>query len=1167
MKSRAEVESAIAVLSAYQARLRETSGATSLALSTALAVLREDLAEATPEREGAVDERRKQVTILFAALDGVAMALLAAPDGERRRLVKRLWQRLDDTVTFHGGVVDKHMGDVVMGVFGVPVARENDPEQAIRCALAIEAAARDFLDEFDPDGLQALERPSPVRIGVNTGQVVLGRVGTDEAQTVIGDPVNVASRLKEAAEGGVIISHETYRLVEHLVRAEPLGLFPVKGRQTPVSVYRVNGLRPRTAYSSGRGVRGVSVPMVGRAAELERLQTALRETVSGGRGRLLTVMGEAGVGKSRLVAEFLHWTDHFPVRTAVLQGHTEQRNQPVPYGLMRDVLVNHLGISDSEPPAAVEQKLIAGLATALSPGRHREQPIQALRERARALGSLVGLDLPARDLGGDPDAASARERGSIYLIDYFGALSARNPALLLVCEDIHWADDESLDLLERLGRLAGTAPLLVVCLARPLLLERRPEWPGARAGSSEGIETEPFVMLDQLAETESRELVGHILRKLDDTPPELVELIVKSSGGNPYFIEELIKVLIEDGLIATGDTRWELRPEQWQQAQSRLRVPATLTGVLQARLDRLPELERATLQKASIFGEEFWDSAVQQMNGESRQPFAPAQVQDALAGLEARDLVHRIPSAFEGTLAFRFKHAVLRNVTYDSVLLRDRPGFHLSAARWLEEQSGDRVGEYAAPVGEHLERAGRWVEAATTYQAAALRAEEMANLPGAISFYRRAIGLLGERPQTVERRLWLLERLGRVLQQQGRLVEAAAAYEAMRAAAELDGSLQPQSRAEAALATLAGLWRRPEELLLRAAAAGQLAWLTGAQPEFIRATRLQAEGALMEGRLDDALLLAGEAMRLAEAAAAEREYFAAMYCQGDAQARAGRVDEALATADQLARAGREAGEAGRRVESATALRLAGRLCSRPGSLDRAAALLSEARSSSTADREAGAEALADWGHVCLAGEQWPAAEAAFAEAAAHAESIGAMLLRWRCDLGLAQALLGAGRAGVAATRLRVALRQMEAGEGVGRWPAVGTFRAWLARGLLALGQPEAAQAEAEAALALALETGAPLSRAAAWTALAEVLAARAGSDGPAVIGGESLEPDLCLRRALEAVEEVQDGPEKAVSTAAALRAWAGWSSSRGDGRRAEELQAAATALAADWAVA
>jgi hypothetical protein len=144
---------------------------------------------------------------------------------------------------------------------------------------------------------------------------------------------------------------------------------------------------------------------------------------------------------------------------------------------------------------------------------------------------------------------------------------------------------------------------------------------------------------------------------------------------------------------------------------------------------------------------------------------------------------------------------------------------------------------------------------------------------------------------------------------------------------------------------------------------------------------------------------------------------------------------------------------------------------------------------------------------------------------------------------------------------------MEAGEGVGRWPVTGSFRAWLARGLLALGQPEAAQAEAEAALALALETGAPLSRAAAWTALAEVLAARAASDGTTVIGGETLEPDLCLRRALEAVEEAQDGPEKAVSTAAALRAWAGWSNSRGDGRRAEELRAAATALAADWAVA
>jgi len=465
MFDRAQLQEAMSLLSGQRARWGEG------VIATTLDVLAERLA-ALPDAPGDAPaappaEQRKQATILFATLEGFTRLTGAAHNTEPLRQIDLLWRRLDETILDHGGIVDKHMGDVVMGVFGVPAARENDPERAVRCALAIRELLGDFLaaqrearaaDPGEP------EPPAPsVRIGINTGPVSLGQVGSDAGQTAIGDAVNVASRLKEAAaESGVYVSHDTYRLVGDLFRAETLGQVSVKGRQAPITVYRIVGSQPRPFFDRAEGVEGVEAPLIGRAAEMAVLHEALREAAQTGRGGLVAIVGDAGVGKSRLMREFNRSLASFPFKVTRFQGRTDQRLMEVPYSLLRDLLLSHFGIEDSDRAATIEEKLVRGLSVGL-PGEDSPTRQAGRRERARIIGQLIGLDLP----GGVAAPAAARERALESLLDYFGMVADLSAATVVFLEDVHWADDDSLDFLERLAALAAERPLVVVCLARP----------------------------------------------------------------------------------------------------------------------------------------------------------------------------------------------------------------------------------------------------------------------------------------------------------------------------------------------------------------------------------------------------------------------------------------------------------------------------------------------------------------------------------------------------------------------------------------------------------------------------------------------------------------------------------------------------------------------------
>src|SRR5579859_3134726 len=610
MTEREHLEAAIAALEAQRAVLGDA------VVDASLGAIRQQLAALAPP----APEQRKQVTVLFADVSSfTALAEQMDPE-EVRDLMNALWSRLDAAIAAHGGTVDKHMGDAVMALFGTPAAQENDPERAVRAALDIQAALQAFAEQT-PD-----RPPLQMRIGINTGPVLLGAVGSGGEYTALGTTVNVASRLEHAAPpGGELIGHATYRQVRGLFDVAAPPPLTVKGKAEPLQTYLVQRARPRTFRAPGRGVEGVATPMVGRAAELQQLEAAFATALAEHTTRVVTIVGEAGLGKSRLLGEFVAWLELRPAPVTVFQGRADARLTGQPYGLLRDLLAARCAIRDSDPAPVARAKLEAGLGEFLGGARPAA---------AHVLGQLIGLDFAASAhlTGLLDDPRQLRTQAFQAAVQFFAAVAQTGPVVLLL-EDIHWADEGSLDLLEQLSRELPAAPLLILSLARPTLFERRPNWGAGAPAAHTRMELQP------LAPRESRRLVGAILRRLPAVPAALTDLVVGGAAGNPFYVEELIQMLIDEGVIRTGGAVWAVEAGRLAPA----RVPATLMGVLQARLDGLPGAERAVLQRAAVVGPVFWEAAVAHLAGGpgNGEPAAePGAVGAALASLRGKELVY-----------------------------------------------------------------------------------------------------------------------------------------------------------------------------------------------------------------------------------------------------------------------------------------------------------------------------------------------------------------------------------------------------------------------------------------------------------------------------------------------------------------------------------------------
>lgn len=828
MTDRERFQQAIETLESQRALLGDA------AVDAAVAALREKLGE--PVAPAPSEAQRKQITVLFADLSGFTAMAEAMDAEEVTALMNSLWERLDRTVVEHGGAIDKHIGDNVMALWGAEQAREDDPERALRAALAMQAGVRAFSEE------RRLARPLGLRVGVNTGPVLLGKMGTTGEYTAMGDTVNTASRLEGAAPvGGVLISQDTYRHIQGLfdVRAlEPVG---VKGKREALRVYLILKAKARAFRLSARGVEGIETHMVGRGAELERLQTLLRAAMAGPSARFVTVVGDAGIGKSRLLYEFDRWVRLLPEGVFYFKGRATAEGADVPYGLFRDLFSLRFDIRESDSTAAMREKFTQGMRGILE------------ADRAEVVGHFLGFDFSGseavRRLLGNPSFGKLAQAD---LALYFRTL-ARSPAVVFL-EDLHWADDSSLDLLGQLaGEVAGTR-LLLVGLARPSLFERRPHW-------APGGATHLRLELALLSQEQCRRLVGDILQRVEELPDSLRERVVEGAEGNPFYVEELIKMLIEVGVIVRGAERWHVEEGKL----ARVQLPPTLTGVIQARLDSIPKREKALLQKASVVGRQFWDAVLTELGeGEGHPLLTPEEVTALLEAASGRELVFPVKfSAFEDAREYIFKHALLRDVTYETVLLRTRKVYHGQVARWLEAHVGERRTEYLNPIARHFELAGEPGRAAHYLLESGRELHRVSAFRDAVSARERALALLP--PEGTQSRMGALADLGNSCRFLGEYAKSKACFQESLAAAEQLGDDAAQVAAHTGLGRAAQEVGDYEEAGAHLTRALDLCRDHGTQEALAGVLHSLADMHFRLGRADESERCAGQSLAINEA--------------------------------------------------------------------------------------------------------------------------------------------------------------------------------------------------------------------------------------------------------------------------------------------------------------
>ena len=720
---------AIAVLNAQRAMLSDA------VVDAALGPLYEKLAalDAAAAPAPATERQLRQVSVMFLDIVGSTQLSQHLDPEDIQLVVDGALAAFTTIVQAHGGEVLQYAGDNLLAAFGANGAREDDAERAVRCGLALlqEAARRGaaVLLDHGRAGFNA-------RVGIHTGSVLRGG-GVDDGNSLRGLAVNIAARMEQAsAPGRLRVSQDTWAQVRGLFDAEAQPAISVKGHDTPIASWLVQGAKPRAFVLQSRGIEGLETPLVGRAAELALLSDALDAVQSTRQPRTLTLVADAGLGKSRLLHEFQHHLATHASSWWLLLARSLPSGALQPYGLLRDLMARRLDIADSDSADVARDKFVQGLAPWLcEPGDPAPE----------WLGHLIGLDFSAsaavQRLGSD--ARLLRERGLSVLRLWFSRLtdSDGSPVVLLL-DDLHWSDDASLDALVSLLKDTQT-PLLALLCARPGLLERRPQW-GSGTGSGTGSEwpSHQQLTLLPLNDAQRSQLTQSLLQRLSPVPPLLSALVQRQAEGNPFYAEELVKMLLDQQVIESLNGEWIFHAERLLPD----RLPTTLTGVLQARLDSLSGPERRALQMASVIGPVFWDAALGALD--SSGPLA-------LPALQRKAMVQLRPaSAFEGTSEESFHHHLLHQVSYETVLKSDRRVAHARAAAWLTERLGERSDEYLAITAEHHERAGAHALAADWFERAATMAGKRHATRTVLQYLDRAEAqaLLAPEPWPAERR-------------------------------------------------------------------------------------------------------------------------------------------------------------------------------------------------------------------------------------------------------------------------------------------------------------------------------------------------------------------------------------------------------------------------------
>ncbi len=724
-------------------------------------------------------EERKLVSVLFADTVG-STALGAEHDPELvRATMARYFERMRMIAERHGGTVEKFIGDAVMVVFGVPRVHDDDAERAVRAGLAM----RDELAELNRE----LAVELAARVGINSGQAVADPAAAGQF-LVTGDVVNMAARLQQGADvGEVVVGALTEQLTRVAIEYHPHEPIVAKGKAAPLRAF--TAVRARSVIpEQARGLPAMRAALVGRDRELKLLLDTIERAKAERAVHVFTLLGEPGVGKSRLVGECLA---RLRGESVIMRGRCLPYGTGITYWPLIEILRAQAGIAGPDDRASALANLDAHLATMLSSAADL-QPV-----RARLL-VLLGLESPAVAL---PDVAPGRVHAEIgwALRRYLEALTATRTAVIVI-DDVQWAEPALIEVLDGiLDRMRGV-PLALVCVARPELTETHPRWSSGRPNAS-------TMTLEGLDAAQTTTLISRLL-DIDDLPAALRAQIATRSEGNPLFCEEFLRTLIDDGRVVQENGRWRATP-----AAATVAVPETIVALLAASIDRLGAEEKRALQLASIIGERF-DLAEVAALAEDASPAAL----DALDALERKGLILE-DREVGGTGAMRFKHLLVREVAYGSIAKADRAPLHERFAQALEVEAGDRRGEFAEILAHHTEQAFTLsaelrlprdvlVPRAARAATAALALAERAELRGDVTLMERFLAvadraaLIADDPGLHERRAFLRIRAQLLA---GRFDEARPAATAALAAARERGDINRAARIAQALA-YAEMW-------------------------------------------------------------------------------------------------------------------------------------------------------------------------------------------------------------------------------------------------------------------------------------------------------------------------------------------------------------------------
>ncbi len=826
-------------------------------MQTRLALLLTQQA-AAPEAPGAAAQSLRLVSIVFADMVGSTQLAARLDAEDMLELFSNALAGLATVVQAHGGRVMRFTGDGLKAVFGADQAQEDDPERAVRCGLALLAAAAAHRQHLRLQRHDAVDLDFQIRVGIHTGPVALGG-GIEGADTAIGSAVHIAARMEQAGPPGALrISHDTYRHVHAMFEVQAQAPLQVKGVAEPMATYLVQRALPRMPFATTRGVAGVPTRMVGRDAELLVLQHAFVQLFSTRSLAAVTVVGEAGVGKSRLLHEFQAWLAGRPERFQAFFGRATPQTQGQPFGLLRDVLAWRFQIADDDSVDAARGKLEQGLL----PLFLHDDGADFAQAHAHLLAHLIGIDSRhSRHLQGIlDDPLQIRSRALHAAAQVFRRAGAADGSpVVLQLEDLHWADNDSLDFLHQLTTRHRDQPLLMLAFTRATLFERRPDWRSTE-GRHQSVDqpVDQRVDLAPLDPAGSRQLADQLLARLADAPPTLHELLTTGAEGNPFYMEELVKMLIDQGAIRTGGAA----PDVWQLDPARLQateVPATLTGVLQARLDGLPAAERLSLQQASVIGPVFWERALAALD-EHALLTLPALVRRALAVPRAAST--GAPDD-DGQHGYAFQHHILHQVTYATVLKRSRRVLHGRLANWLAQQTGHRADQQLGITAEHYAQAGDEKAAAEFHARAAAHARSRFAHETALHHVQSALALLAGAPDTADLlalRWRLLDTRERTLDVQGERAGQQAHIGALEQLAEAlhdDGRRAHAAYRRGILALRTADWPACEQAGRRAMA---LAGQAGDNGVRLLAMRLVALALAKRGDLDAAQPLVHSAL-------------------------------------------------------------------------------------------------------------------------------------------------------------------------------------------------------------------------------------------------------------------------------------------------------------------